>query len=286
MQRREFITLLGGAAAAPAMLWPEAARAQQQLRVRRIGWLASEGADDASSEANLAAFRESLGKLGWVEGRNLKVEFRFAAGDLNRLSRFAAELVSLSPELVIATSAPATRAMQQQTQTIPVVFTAGSDPVGFGFTGSLARPEGNITGFSNLYPSIAGKWLELLKEAAPHVARVAVIFNPETRNGAYFAPIDAGAPVLGMQITHVPVRDSVEIVRAIDAFAAQPSGGLLVLPPPLTSSNRDTVFKLAAQHRLPAMYSGRNHVVAGGLMAYSSDTPERHRRAAPMSIVS
>ena len=274
VRRREFITLLGGAAAA----WPVTARAQGE-RMRRIGILSAR--DDRDEQANLGAFREELAKLGWVEGRNLRTDLRFGVGDPERYRDYAAELVGLAPEVIFVVGGAPTFALEQRTQTIPIVFT-GPDPVDAGLVRNVARPERNITGFSVYGSSIAGKWLELLKEAAPHLARVAIIFNPELTLTAsrYLSPIAAAAAGLGVTAVDTPVREAIDMVRTIDAFAAQPNGGLLVLPPPPNTSVRNTILHLAEQHKLPAIYPGQADAAAGGLLTYATDLVELHRRAA------
>jgi len=282
MRRREFITLLGGAAAAA---WPLAARAQQGERMRRVGVLMAGAEGDPDQKANLAVLWEGLAKLGWVEGRILRFDVRFGAGDLARIRASAAELVGLAPEvIVVAGTTAATIAVQQQTKTIPIVFTQGGDPVVNGLVRSLARPEGNTTGFSNFEPTIAGKWLELLKEAAPRVNKVALLFNSElslTAVGpAYISSIEAAAPTFSVQTVKLPVRDAIDIVRGIDVFAAEPNGGLIMLPPPPQGANRDTIIRLAVQHRLPAIYANRDNAAAGGLISYGSDLADQYRRAA------
>jgi putative ABC transport system substrate-binding protein len=278
MQRREFIGGLGAAAA-----WPRVAGAQQGGGMRRIGWLIGGAENDLGSRASRAALQEALAKLGWIEGRNLRIDLRFGAGDPAQIRAYAAELVGLAPDVMVTGTGAATEAVRQQTQTIPIVFTAGPDPVATGLLRSIARPEGNITGFSTLEPSIAGKWLELLKEAAPRVTRVAIVFNPELAPSApiYISLIEAAAPTFGVQAIKMPVRNAVDTVRAIDAFAAEPNGGLLVLPPTPTTAIRETIFQLAAQHRLPAIYNtNRSDADAGGLLAYSPDRVDQNRRAA------
>jgi putative ABC transport system substrate-binding protein len=276
MQRRDLIILLGGTAAAA---WSQAARAQQASDVRRIGVLVGGTESDSGWPANWAALREGLAKLGWFEGRNLRIDLRFAAVDLTRMRAHAAELVSLTPDVIVTNTGAATRMARQQTKTIPIVFTTAGDPVANDLMQSIARPEGNVTGFSVAEPSIASKYLEFLKEAAPRVARVAIIFNPElaATGPSYISSIEAAAPALAVLTIKTPIRNSVDIVRAIDAFAAEPNGGLLVLPP---NTHPDTILQLAAQHRLPVIYANRNDVVAGGLMAYDTDAIDRHRRAA------
>jgi putative ABC transport system substrate-binding protein len=275
MRRREFLTLLGSAAAA----WPLAARAQQGERVRRIGLLGGQPDDDPETRAYLAALREGLAKLGWIEGRNLRIDLRFTSSDPNRMRAYAAEMVSLAPEVIVTTSAPATRAAQEQTQTIPIVFTAGNDPVTNGLLQNTARPEGNTTGFTSTVDSLIGKWLELLKEVAPHITRVALVFNPKTVNVGYLRSIEAAAPLPSVQTLKTPVRDPLEMVRAIDAFAAEPNGGLLVVPV-LPEDSFQMLNRLAAQHRLPAIHSNRRYVAAGGLMSYGANFPDNYRRAA------
>jgi putative tryptophan/tyrosine transport system substrate-binding protein len=280
MRRRELITFLGGAAA-----WPLAARAQQNGRTRRIGVLTYGAEGDPVQKANLAALREGVAKLGWTEGRNLRIDVRFAAGDLGRIYAYAGELVSLAPDVIVVSAATVgTRAVQQATQTIPIVFLGGGDPVVNGVVRSIARPEGNTTGFSSIENSIAGKWLELLKEAMPHLTRMALIFNSEllsTGAGpAYISLIEAAAPALSVQTIRTPFRDGIDIVRAIDAFAAEPNGGLIVLPPPPNGANLETILRLAAQHRQPAIYTNRESADAGGLISYGPNVADRFRRAA------
>jgi putative ABC transport system substrate-binding protein len=275
IRRRDAITLLGGAAAA----WPLAARAQQGERVRRIGVLSGSTEDDSTTRANLAALREGLVKLGWIEGRNLRIDLRFTSSDPARMRACAVELVSLAPDVIVTTSRPATTAVQEQTKTVPIVFTAGGDPVSNGLLQNIARPEGNTTGFTSTVDSLLGKWLELLNEAAPHITRVALVFNPQTVNVAYFRSIEAAAPLLGAQAIKTPVRDPLELVRAIDEFAAEPNGGLLVVPL-LPEDSYQMLHRVAAQHRLPDIHSNRRGVADGGLMTYATDFPDNYRRAA------
>jgi putative ABC transport system substrate-binding protein len=276
IRRREFITLLGGTAVA----WPLAARAQQGRPMRRIGVLAGSTEDSPVTRGNLAALREVLAKLGWIEGRNLRIDFRSAANDPDRTRAYAVELVSLSPDVIVTGNGPATRAVQQQTQTIPIVFTAGGDPVSNGVLQNIARPEGNTTGVTNAFDSFGGKWLELLKEAAPHIKRVALVVNPETALVGYIPSIEAAAPLLGVQVIKTPVRNPLEIVRAIDVFAAEPNGALLIVPVQPTGANIELILRLAVQHRLPAVYPNRQNVADGGLMTYTPDFPDLYRRAA------
>lgn len=274
MRRRDLIRGIAGAA-----VWPLAAHAQQSGRVPLVGWLDNFDASDPLSQSVRAAIEEALVKLGWVEGQNLKIERRFGAADPHRMRVAAAELVSLAPDVIVAGGASPTRALQQATRSIPIVFTGGGDAAVIGLVKNIARPEGNTTGFSNSEPMTAGKRLELLKAAAPHVMRVAIAFNPELGPTAphYIASIEAAALKHSMQTVKVPFRNAVELVRSMDAFAAKPNGSLILLPP---SPLRATVLQLAAQHRLPAMYSSRVISFDGGLLSYSADFVEQHRRAA------
>jgi putative ABC transport system substrate-binding protein len=277
MRRRDFLPLLSGAAA-----WPIAAHAQQGGRMSRIGWLIAGAENDPASRAYRSVLQEGLAKLGWIEGRNLQIDLRFGAGDPDRMRAYAAELVSLAPDVIVTASGVATRAFQQKTQTIPIVFTAAGDAVAGGLVRNIARPEGNTTGFSSLEPSLVGKSLELLKEAVPRLARVAVVFHVELSGigSGYFSWIEAAAPALGVQVLKTPVHNAVDIVRAIDAFGSEPNGGLLVLPPPPIAAVRDTILQLTAEHRLPAIYPSHEDAAAGGLLAYTPDRVDQSRRAA------
>jgi putative ABC transport system substrate-binding protein len=265
IRRRKFIVGLGCAAA-----WPLATGAQQNNQVRRVGWLVG-GAESDFYRKGAAVLVESLAKLGWVEGRNLKVDLRYGASDQNRIGSFAAELVALTPDVILASQTVAARALQQRTHTIPIVITAAGDPVANGLVKSIARPEGNITGFAASETAIAGKRLELLKEAAPGLARVAVLYNPDlTGLGVgplYISSIETAAATMGLRTIVIPFRDAIQLVRAVGSFAAKPDGGLIKLPP--ESIFDGTIFKLAVQHRLAAIYSLRSDVVAGGLISYS-----------------
>jgi putative ABC transport system substrate-binding protein len=275
MKRRQFITLLGAAAMSPL-----AARAQQPERVRRIGiHLGAYATDDPDAQARLTALLRGLQDLGWAEGRNLRIDLRTGGSDLNRINATAADLVQLAPDVIVVTSTPATRAMQRQTPNIPIVFVSIGDPVSSGVLRNIARPEGNATGFSNFEPSLGGKWLAFLKEAAPQVTRVALIFDPSLYTGNSFASIEESAPRLGVQAIKTPVHDPFDVVRALDAFATEPNGGLLVLPSNLDHM-RETIFRVAIQHRLPGMYTAKYFAAEGGLMAYAFDTFDLWRRAA------
>jgi putative ABC transport system substrate-binding protein len=279
MRRRAFIAGLG--AAASSANWPLAARAQQADRMRRIGVLLSGAEDDPLYRTNLTALREGLQKRGWAEGRNLRIDVRFGGGDSERVRAYADELVSLVPDAIVATGALQTRALQQQTQTIPIVFVNVGDPVASGVVKSIARPEGNTTGITNLFLTITGKWLELLKEAAPGVARVALIFNPAFPvNGTYMDSIEAAATTIAVKIIRIPVRNTNETEHAIDAFAAEPNGGMIVVPPPLGNVYRELIFRLAVRHRLPVICDARFHAAEGALLSYGADLAEPFRDAA------
>jgi putative tryptophan/tyrosine transport system substrate-binding protein len=259
MRRREFIKIIGGTAAA----WPLAARAQQPDEVRRIGVLVNTAADDPESQANVAAFKQALQQLGWSEGRNLRIDYRGAAGDADRMQALAKELVALRPHVILTRSTPVTGALLKQTRTIPIVFTVVSDPVGERFVESLARPGGNATGFTNVEFSLTGKWLELLKEIAPSVKRVAFIFNPKLAPGGgsyYTRLIETAAPRFKVTPTFAPVQSAADIERAIGEFVREPNGGLVVLPDATTLVNRRLIVALADRHRVPAVYAFRTVV--------------------------
>jgi putative tryptophan/tyrosine transport system substrate-binding protein len=276
MKRREFITLLGGAAA-----WPLAARAQQGEKVRQVGVLTALDASDSQVTAWLTAFEEGLQKLGWGQGRNLRIDYRWAAGDDQRLRTYAAELVGAAPDVLFAAATPALVALNRETRSLPIVFVQVSDPVKLGFVASLARPGGNMTGFTTYEYSIAGKWLELLKDTAPGTTRVAVIFDPSNPSQAqYMQAIEASAPSFGVQLSLAAVRNAAEVERAIDAFAQQPNGALIVPPNVVTILNRDLIISLAARHRLPAVYAYRFFASSGGFMSYGVDLADTYRRAA------
>ena len=277
MRRREFITLLSGAAAA----WPLAVRAQQPERVRRIGVLMSRSANDKEGQAFVAAFLQGLQELGWSVGRNVIVDIRWSADNNADARKYAAELVALAPDVILAQSSNAVASLQQVTSTVPIVFALVADPVGAGYVDSLARPGGNITGFASFGYSISGKWLQLLKEIAPGVTRVAVFRDPSVAAGpGQFAVIQAAAPSLGVELRPFAVRDEGEIERALALFAQSPNSGLIVTGGPQAASHRDLIIALAARHRLPAVYFGRYWAAAGGLISYGSDLLDPFRRAA------
>ena len=274
MKRREFITLIAGAAAA----WPLAARAQQPERMRRIGALMYLAADDPDSPALAAAFARGLQELGWIEGRNIQIDYRWGGGDLDRVRRYAAELVALAPDVILVTSGSALAALQNATRTVPIVFASVSDPVGAGYVASLARPGGNTTGFTLFEYSISGKWLELLKQLAPGMTRAAVIRDPSITSGTgQFAAIQAVAPPLGVELTPIDARDAGGIEHTIAGFTG---GGLIVTASPSAFLRRELIIAAVARHRLPAVYPIRLYVANGGLISYGPDEIEQHRRAA------
>jgi putative ABC transport system substrate-binding protein len=279
MRRRDFISLLGGAAVA----WPIAARAQQPERVRRIGVLMGYPANDLEGTAFFAAFREGLDRLGWVEDRNTRFDTRWAtADDAEARQRFAKELIALQPDLILSNNTPTTAALLQQTRAIPIVFATVSDPVGSGFVTSLARPGGNVTGFQTAVGSLAGKWLELLKEIAPSVSRVAFLFSRATASyaEAYLNPFKAAAASLAVEAIAAPVRDISELESVVAAQARAPSGGLIVMPDSFTDVHRAEITSLAARYSLPAVYPRRIFAELGGLLSYGVDQFDNYRRAA------
>jgi putative ABC transport system substrate-binding protein len=277
--RRKFLaTLLGGAAVA----WPMAARAQQTERVMRIGVLMAYAESDPEAQAWVAAFREALQKLGWAEGRNIRIDTRWATAGVESIQQFAKELVALQPELVVSTSTPSTAWLLQQTRTIPIIFTNVSDPVGSGFVASLPRPGGNATGFSTIEGSLGGKWLELIKEIVPRVGRVALLFNPATATYAeyYLNPFKAAAASFGVQAIAAPVHDWSEFESIVAAQAREPDGALIVIPDIFTIAHRVEIISLAARYRLPAVYPFRFFAELGGLLSYGVDLTDNFRRVA------
>jgi len=276
LRRREFMTLLGGAAA-----WPLAARAQQADRVRRIGVLMSTAASDPEGQARIAAFLHELQQLGWTEGRNVRIDARWGGGDTDDVRKYAAELVAIAPDVIMASGGSVAGPLLQVTRTVPIVFTLTPDPVGAGFVDSLARPGGNATGFTNLEYGLSGKLLELLKEIAPRVTRAAVLRDPVIPQGiGVWGALQTAAPLVGIEMSPVNVRDAGEIERAVTTFARQPNGGLIVPGSGLANVHRDLIITLAARHKLPAVYTGRYFVTGGGLISYGADSIDPHRRAA------
>jgi putative ABC transport system substrate-binding protein len=276
MQRRDFLGVLGGAAA-----WPLTARAQQSDRVRRIGVLLNFAADDPEAQAQNLAFVQSLHQLGWTDGRNVRIETRWTAGDAARTRKYAAELVKLEPDVVLATGTTVLASLLQATRRVPIVFLQVTDPVGGGFVASLARPEGNATGFTQFEYSMSGKWLELLKEIAPNVIRAAVLRNPTISSGiGQFGAIQSVAPSLGVELRPIDVRDAAAIERGVAEFAGLSNGGLIVTSSGLTILHRELIITLAARHKLPTVYAYRFFVTAGGLMSYGVHVIDQYRRAA------
>jgi putative ABC transport system substrate-binding protein len=277
MRRREFITLLGGAAAA----WPLAARAQQPYRMRRMAVLMG-NAEDHEAQSWIAALREELEKLGWTEGRNIEIDIRWAAADVASMKRFAKELVALQPDLILTQSTPAAGAMLEQTRTIPIVFVLVADPVGSGYVASLPRPGGNATGFTPIVSSLGGKWVELLKEIAPRLARVTLLFNPPTATfvQAYLSPFKAAAGSVGVEAIVAPVNDMPELQSQVTTQAREPNSGLVVIPDTFTQAHLAEIAALAARYRVPAVYWSRSFAEIGGLISYGPYLVDEFRRAA------
>ncbi len=277
MRRRAFITLLGGAAA-----WPLAARAQQPEGMRRLGVLSPFAESDPEMQSRAIALEHGLQKLGWVVGRNLRIDYRFAAGDLARMPKLANELVALMPDVLLAGNTPTLAALQKATGTIPIVFVTVADPVGGGFVQSFAKPGGNITGFVPVEPPLGGKWLSLLKEIAPSVTRAAVLFNPEVAPYAveFLRRAEAAAPSLGVEVGSAPIHNAAEIETALAALARNPGGGLIIMADNTTSVHRARIIALASEHRLPAIYPYDFYVKDGGLMSYGTVGIELWQQAA------
>jgi len=278
MRRREFITLLGGTAAA----WPLAARAEQSDRMRRIGVLMGFAESDPTAQSWVGAFQNALAKLGWTEGSNLRIELRWAAADPDKIRSFARELVDLRPDAIFDQTTPVTGALASETQTIPIVFVYVADPIGSGFAPSLARPGGNITGFTYLEPTTGGKWVGLLKEIAPRTAHVAILFNPATTPPLkfYMPSIQAAASSFAIEASSAPVHAKDEIEGVIAAQARNPGGGLLVMPDVFNDANRELIIGLAARLGVPAIYPRPVFAESGGLIAYGADLTEQFRQAA------
>jgi putative ABC transport system substrate-binding protein len=277
MNRRTFIALLGGAAAA----WPLAAHAQQRKPMRRIGALMPYAANDPQAQARNAAFLQGLQQLGWTVGDNVRIDYRWSAGNEDDTRKYAAELVALAPDVIFASGSAAVGPLRRATRTVPIVFAATPDPVGAGFVESLARPGGNITGFTPYEYGIGAKWLEVLKEIAPSVARVAVVRDPTITAGiGLWGAIQSVSPSFGVELRPVDVGDAGEIERALAAFASSPNGGLILTGSALAIVHRDLIIALAARHRLPAVYYERYFAAAGGLISYGFDTVEAYRLAA------
>jgi putative tryptophan/tyrosine transport system substrate-binding protein len=276
MRRRDFILLLG---AAPT--WPVAVGAQQPERVRHIGVLMTLAAGDQQSQRRIAAFVQGLEKLGWTDGRNMRIDYRWSAANAEDIRKYAVELAALAPDVILAAASPAVGALLQATPTVPIVFVNVADPVGAGYADSLARPGRNATGFTNFEYSMGGKWLALLKEIAPSVVRVAVFRDPAIASGpGQFGAIQAVAPSVGVELSAINVRDTGEIERSVLAFARSGNGGMIVTGSPLSVVHRDLIIRLAAEHKLPAVYFERFFAAGGGLISYGPDQADDFRRSA------
>ena len=276
MRRREFFAFLGGAAG-----WPLTARAQPGERMRRIGVLLNVTADDPESPARLTALAQGLQELGWIDGRNVRIDFRWGGADVERIRRYAAELVALTPDVILCSGSPTVSALEQATSTVPIVFVQVPDPVSSGHVESLAKPGGNATGFATFEYGFGGKWLELLKEISPHLTRAAVLRDVALAAGSgQYGAIQSVAPSLGVELSPVGVRDASEIERAVTAFARGSNGGLIVTGSSLTLFHRDLIVALAARYKLPAVYPYRYFATGGGLMSYGPNTVDPFRRAA------
>jgi putative tryptophan/tyrosine transport system substrate-binding protein len=275
MRRREFIILLGGAVSA----WPLVTRAQQSDRMRRIGLLVGYSEGDAEGQASIAAFRQRLRELGWIEGRNIRIELRWAAADPDKARNFAKELVGMAPDVIVSSSNLVTEIVQQETHTVPIVFVFVGDPVGSGFVTNVARPGGNLTGFPVFETAIAGKWVEIFNEIAPHVARVAFMLVPETHAHVEFLrAAEAAAPPLKIKLSALSVHNAPEIERRVSEFARDPNGGLIIAPHAITLEHRKVILGLAARHRLPALYPLRNFAINGGLISYGTNPIDPFRQ--------
>ena len=277
IQRRQFMSLLGGA----AMASPITAHAQRPGSLLRIGYLASDPEDDPVARARLAVFRESLGKSGWVEGDNIRIDYLWGISGAERRQAAALHLVGLTPNVILAQGSPASQALQRETRTIPIVFVAVADALGIGLVESLAHPGGNLTGFTNYDFPMGGKWLEMLKEIAPSIDRVLVVLLPGNPGiQGLLRAVEAAARMLGVQPVAAVVSGAAEIERAVDAFAQERNGGLVILPGSRSQENRDLILGLAARHRLPAIYANSAFVTSGGLMSYDTDVVNSFRHAA------
>jgi ABC-type uncharacterized transport system substrate-binding protein len=277
MKRRAFLTFIAGTAAA----WSRAARAQQGDRVRRIGALIAYAEADSENAPRIAAFEQGLAKLGWRNGGNIRIDYRFAAGDVERMRKLAAELIALAPDILLASNTPTLAALHQQTQTIPTVFVSVSDPIGSGFVKSLANPGGNVTGFITVEPPLAGKWLSILREIAPSVSRVVAVFNPDTGPSEQFMrAATTAAPSLALELIAGKVHNDADLEAAFAKISGEAGGGVMVLPQIFTTVHRKQIVALATKHRLPAVYPYRFFINEGGLVSYGVDLVDLYRPAA------
>jgi putative ABC transport system substrate-binding protein len=279
MRRRQFIAALGGAVAA----WPKVLRAQQvDHRARHIGVLMAVVPDDPAGDADIGALRQGLEELGWVDGRNIQIHLRWPGGDLERVRVLAKDLVDLKPDVLVSRSTPATLALRNETDAIPIVFVNISEPVESGLAQTLARPGGNVTGFTNFESSIGGKWLQLLKEVDPRISRIGMIYNPQTApfGGLFLRSVQSAAPMLSLQVLDLPVQTTSNIETELATFARERGGSLVAIPDSFTLEHRHLIIALAARHRLPAVYPWTSATRSGGLMAYAVDSPDAMRRAA------
>jgi ABC-type uncharacterized transport system substrate-binding protein len=277
MNRREIMAALGAAAASPFL-----ALAQPGEQMRRVGVLMSVLQGDPTGVADVAAFRKGLAELGWIEGRNIQIEYRWPGSDVERAQVLAKELAGLKPDVLLARSTPTTAALKRETDTIPIVFVNVAEPIQSGFVQTLARPGGHLTGFTNFEASIGGKWLQLLKEVDPRIVRIAIIYNPQTAPFAalFLRSVQSAAPTFAVQIVDMPVRGDADIEAAMAMFAREPDGGLIAIPDSFTAGHRDVIIALASRHRLPALYSTPSFTPNGGLMAYAVDTRDAMQHAA------
>ena len=278
MRRREFITLVGGVA---TTAWPLAVRGQQSNRMRRVGLLMGYLEGDAEGQTNLTAFRQGLQALGWIEDRNIQIDVRWGGADPDKARTFARELVAMGPDIIVPNTNLMMAILQKETHTLPIVFVFVGDPVASGYVTNLARPGGNATGFSALDSAIGGKWLELLKEIAPHVTRVAVILHPETPpNVGFLRAAEAAAPSFGVKVIALGAHSAAEIEDPVTKFAAEANGGLIIAPHAVTLVNRNVIIGLAARYRLPAVYGFRIFATSGGLLSYGTNPRDQFRRGA------
>ena len=278
MRRREFITLVGGVA---TTAWPLAVRGQQSNRMRRVGLLMGYLEGDADGQTNLAAFRQGLQALGWIEDRNIQIDVRWGGADPDKARTLARELVAMAPDVIVPNTNLMMAILQKETHTLPIVFVFVGDPVASGYVTNLARPGGNTTGFSALDSAIGGKWLELLKEIAPHVTRVAVILHPETPpNVGFLRAAEAAAPSFGVKVIALGAHSAAEIEDPVTKFAAEANGGLIIAPHAVTLVNRNVIIGLAARYRLPAVYGFRIFATSGGLLSYGTNPRDQFRRGA------